>query len=466
MSTTQEDAPSAGRRILAGAGEDHRDAGRRYGLREGALQAVSQGAGENFLSAFALLLHATPLQIGLLSALPQVLGTWAQLLSVKVLARVPRGRLLILIATAGQAATWLLLLLLPLLFPPLGPWLLIAGGLAYLAFGHVGVPALSRLLTDLVATDQRGAYFAKQARVMSVVNFCAICGAGLVLQWAKAWDSPWVGFAIIFLAASAARATSACLLARIDERALPATRESEMRLLDFLRREGSADFKRFLLFSGLMYLSVLVAGPFFVIYLLRDLHLTYAQYAVWMAAGMLGQFVTLKPWGRISDRFGNKKLLVATGLLVPFLPMLYLFSTNFQYLVAVNFTGGVIWAGLSLGLQNYVFDAVRHEDRAKGIALWNTVNAGGWLLGATVGSGLASRLPPALALPGLELRFASNLPLVFFVSGLLRLAVSACLLRTFKEPRPVEPISHRRLLRELPLIKPLSNALAVRDWRR
>lgn len=52
---------------------------RRYGIREGAFQAIMLGGGENYLSAFALLLHASAFQIGLLSALPQLLGTWAQL---------------------------------------------------------------------------------------------------------------------------------------------------------------------------------------------------------------------------------------------------------------------------------------------------------------------------------------------------------------------------------------------------
>ncbi len=43
------------------------------------------GGGENYLSAFALLLHASAFQIGLLSAPPQLIGTVAQLLSVKAL---------------------------------------------------------------------------------------------------------------------------------------------------------------------------------------------------------------------------------------------------------------------------------------------------------------------------------------------------------------------------------------------
>ncbi|MBI4402379.1 MAG: MFS transporter, partial [Nitrospirae bacterium] len=346
---------------------------RRYGIRDGAFQAVMQGGGESYLSAFALLLHATAFQIGLLSALPQLVGTWAQLLSVKALNRFQHRKALMLTGAAGQAMMWLPLLALPLLFPEQGPWLLIACAVAYFAMGHFAIPAWNSLITDLVDPNSRGTYFARRAKVMAVTSFTALCGAGVVLHSAETWEAPWAGFAAIFLAAAAARAVSTRYLMRIDESAAPATREAEFRLLDFLRHERSANFQRFLLFSGLMHVCVLIAGPYFVIYMLRDLHFTYLQYTAWLAAQVLGQFMTLKPWGQLGDRYGNKKLLVATGLLVPFLPMLYLISENFYFLIGVNFVGGVIWAGLSLGLQNYVFDVVRAEDRAKGVAVWNTV---------------------------------------------------------------------------------------------
>ncbi|MBI3809123.1 MAG: MFS transporter [Nitrospirae bacterium] len=431
---------------------------RRYGIREGAFQAIMLGGGENYLSAFALLLYASAFQIGLLSALPQLIGTWTQLLSVKALRWVRHRKSIILTGVAGQAFVWLSLLALPLIFPEQGPWLLIACAVAYVAMGHFAIPAWNSLLTDLVDPNRRGAYFGHRARVMTVTSFAALCAAGLILHSAEAWEQPWMGFAVIFLAASVARGVSTAYLARIDESAVPVTREDEFRLLEFLRRERSSNFKRFLMFSGLMHGCVLIAGPYFVIYMLRDLHFSYLEYSLWLAAGVIGQFVTLKPWGRLGDRYGNKKVVAATGLLVPFLPMLYVLSANLYFLLAVNFLGGVIWAGLALGLQNYVFDAVRPEDRAKGVAIWNAVNAAGWFVGAMIGSVLAGVLPGELALAGLEIRPASNLPFVFFVSGVLRLIVSLGLLRTFHEARSVEPISHRELVSELPLVKPLTEA--------
>ena len=430
---------------------------RRCGIREGAFQAIMVGGGENYLSAFALLLHASAFQIGLLSALPQLVGTWAQLFSVKVLNRFHHRKALILVGAAGQALVWLPLLALPLVFPVRAPWLLIACAVAYVAMGHFAIPAWNSLITDLVDPDQRGAYFGHRARVMTIANFFALCGAGLLLHAAEEWEKPWAGFVIVFLLAAAARAVSTAYLARIEESSESVTREAEFRLLAFLRRERGSNFARFLVFSGLMHVSVLIAGPYFVVYLLNQLHFTYLQYTAWLAAGILGQFLTLKPWGLLGDRYGNKRVLKVTGLLVPFLPMLYVISPEFYYLIGVNFAGGVIWAGLSLGLQNYVFDAVQPEDRAKGVAVWNAVNALGWFLGAMIGSWLAAIVPSELALLGWHLSLVSNLPFVFFISGVCRLIVSLSLLGTFRETRRVEPISRRDLVAELPLIKPLAD---------
>src|SRR6266511_2181816 len=103
--------------ISASPGAELVEQSRRFGIRDGAFQAVMQGGGENYLSAFALLLHATALQIGLLSALPQLVGTFAQLLSVKLMNRFQHRKTLILVGAFGQTMLWFPLLALPLLFP-------------------------------------------------------------------------------------------------------------------------------------------------------------------------------------------------------------------------------------------------------------------------------------------------------------------------------------------------------------
>ena len=438
--------------------QDLREPSRRYGLRDGACQAVTQGSGEQYLSAFALLLGASPFQLSVLSALPQLIGTGAQLASVKVLRWFPDRKALIRAGTTCQALAWLPILLLPLLFPASGPWLLILGTAHYFAFNQFTTPTWNSFIADHLDEHERGAYFARRATIMASLSFTALCVAGWLLSLWQDRAIAWIGFAVVFTLAGIARWISALAVAKVDDVHAAPYLDTSPSFRRFLA-DTSISFRRFLLFSGAMHAAILIAAPFFVLYMLRDLRLAYWGYGTWLAAGILGQLITLKAWGRFGDRFGNKALLTVTGYMVPFLPMLYLAGTNLAFLLFVNFLGGVTWGGLALGLQNYVFDAVRPEDRAKAVATYSTINALGWCLGAFMGSWLVNALPGRISAGPFSLEPVSNLPLVFFVSGVLRLAVSGSFLRTFHEARAVERAPFAQLVWELPLLKPLAQFL-------
>ncbi|OQW41094.1 MAG: hypothetical protein A4C66_02200 [Nitrospira sp. HN-bin3] len=434
---------------------DPHESGRRFGIRDGISQAVTQGGGEQYLSAFALLLSATPFQLSILSAIPQILGTWAQLISVKVSHWFPSQTTQIYWGIIGQSVSWIPILVLPLLWPEHGPWLLIVGVAIYFTCTHFTSPAWNSFITGLLDPNERGTYFARRSRVVAMTSLLVLCLAGGLLSIFESQNLLWVGFSILFLTVGLSRSTSVILLQQVSELPQHTPSGSPTGFLEFLRTGVSLNFRHFLLFSGLMHAAVLIAGPFFVLYLIQDLHLAHWEYGTWVAAGILGQFLTLPGWGQFGDRFGNKALLSVTGLLVAFLPMLYLFSTAWPFLVAVNFFGGVVWAGLGLGLNNYVFDAVHQKDRAKAVAVSSIVNALGWAIGTVAGSLLIQTVPDRIQMGTFTLEPVSNLPYIFFLSGLFRLIVASALLRTFHEPRQVEQRAHHRLLWELPLVKPL-----------
>lgn len=436
--------------------------GRRYGVGDAACQAAAQGGGENYFSAFALLLHASPFQIAILSALPQFVGVVAQLASVKLLQYLRIPSRLLIAGGRAQAFCWLPILSLPLIAPDQGAWLLIGCAMLYFGFGHVTTPIWNSLLVDVADAESRGAYFARRARTTALTSFLALGLAGAILTLGQRWDMSWIGFLVIFLGAAAARLGATACQTHVS-RLMPVHRlEAPHGFRHFLAKAASRDFRRFLIFSGLMHFAVLLSGPFFVIYLLRDLHWSYLQYAGWMASSISAQFLTLGPWGRIGDRYGNKTLLTLTASAVPFLPMGYLLSEHYLLLLAVNFFGSVIWAGLSLGLQNYVFDSLRSKERTRGVALANATNAVGWGLGALTGSWLAALMPADLSLGLWHLTPASNLPFLFCLSGGLRLVIAVSLLRTFAEPRSFVSSPQGHVVWELPFLKPLT---ALLPWK-
>lgn len=452
----EADAPDRDHRHpLASLPKKDQQESRTSGIRDGLCQAVAQGIGEHYFSAFALLLKATPLQIGWLSALPQLVGAWAQIYATsRALSHLSRKKL-ILFGSFGQALAWFPLFLLPLLIADQAAALFIIGVVVYAALGHVTVPAWNSLITDIVGPNLRGRYFGRRAQLMAVANFAALAAGGFLLHVSERWSSTWGGFALLFLLAATARALSSYFLGRLADVPVARSAIQSAGFIDLLVRRSSPDFRRFLCFSGLMHAATLLAGPYFVVYLLQDLHLSYVEYGVWLAAQMVGQIISLKAWGRLGDRCGHAAVLTVTGYLVPVLPMLYLFSNHVTFLICVNFVAGMVWSGFSLGLQNYIFDAVPAGDKGRAVALANTINAMGWFAGALVGGWLAGWLPTRLLGFGIEWSLVSNLPLLFLVSGCLRLAVSALFLPGLRELRTEGLCSIRRLLAHLPVLQPL-----------
>lgn len=432
---------------------DHYQSGRRFGIREGLFRAITHGGGDEYLSAFALLFHASPFHLSLLSAVPQLVGTWAQLVSVKVGHWFPDRPTQVLWGILGQSISWLPILALPLMWPHQGPWLLIAAVAVYSLCTHFTTPVWESLITDLLDQHERGRYFAKRSRVIALASFITLSIGGAVLSFCGHQQHLWIGFVIMFSLAGLSCGASAFLLLNVRSWPQPGPVTAPASFRAFLRTGVSKNFQQFLLFSGCMYVAVLISGPFFVLYMLHDLHLTHWQYGMWLAAGIVGQFVTLPGWGQFSDRFGNKALLTFTSFIVAFLPMLYLFSTAWIFLMAVNFFAGMIWAGLTLGLNNYVFDVVEPTNRGKAVAILSIVNACGWILGTLLGSWLIATVPATVQLGTWTVTPVSNAPFIFFLSGVIRLCVAFTLLRTFTEPRIVEHCALHRLVWEVPLLK-------------
>src|SRR5687768_7960594 len=106
---------------------------------------------------------------------------------------------------------------------------------------------------------------------------------------------------------------------------------------------------------------VAISAPFFAVYMLTELQFTYLQYSLNAVASIATQFITLSFWGRMSDRFGNRLVMVITSCIIPTLPLWWLVSPNFYYLLWVQALSGFAWSGFSLSTSNYLYDIRPHR---------------------------------------------------------------------------------------------------------
>jgi MFS family permease len=428
----------------------------RHSLKDAAAFGTMTGAGETYFSAFALFLKATTPQIGLLASLPPLLASFIQLLSAW-LGRLTGKRKAIILAGAGlQAVSWIPIVALPLLFPEHAVTLMIACVVLYQCGAHLVTPQWSSLMGDIVPPRRRGRFFALRTRLVTAVTFTSLLLGGVVLHRFSREGNTLTGFVILFTIAACARLVSVYQLSRMHDP------EGHVAALEFpfsrdwLKRLRHSNVVRFSIFFALTQFSVSIASPFFTVYMLRDLQFSYLAFTVNTATAICAQFLTLAQWGRISDVFGNRRILAATGIVIPLMPMLWIFSSNFWYLIVVQAVSGFAWAGFSLSASNFVYDLIAPNRRATYLAVHNVIASIGIFSGAMLGGYLGAVLPTGIEILGQQFSWRSPLIGVFAASTIARAIVVIVLIPKVREVRSVRNISLSQLIFRVTRLNALS----------
>lgn len=417
----------------------------RSSFKDGICAALMAGVTDYYATPVALFLGATVQQIGLITAMPNLLASLSQFFSVRIIYWVG-GRVKLLVRLVSSQASFLVCIaMLPRLeIPNRVEMLLVLLILAAVCGGLAG-PAWGSLMSDYVPAHKRGQYFGWRSRTVGAVTVCSIIAAGLLLNLFQA-RSYGTGFWIVFSLAAVARYVSAYFISRMDEPPHKKDPASDFTFLMFLRRFRESNFLKFVVFSGGLTFATYLAAPFFAVFMLRDLHLSYVTYMALQVCASLAAFIALPLWGRHADLVGNVRVLRLCSFLAALIPILWLFSDNPAYLMLVQMFSGFSWSGVTLSAGNFIYDAVTPQKRVRCIAYFNVINGVALFTGSSLGGFFASRLPPLLGHRMLAL---------FALSCLCRVAVYLILSRSFREVRAAHEVSLQELFFSVVGIRPL-----------
>jgi len=440
--------------------DDQTDPSLKASMHDGVSHAVMLGAGEIYLGPFGIYLQATTLQVGILASLPQLLGAVMQWASAISMDRFTGRRRIIVAGALFQGLVWLPISLLPFAFKrgEMTVWLLIALAILYHGANGAVVPVWNSLIGDLVPSDIRGRFFGNRNRFSGMSTFLALIAAGGILQMFSGQNQVAWGYLIIFFAALTAKLNSVRWLARYADPAFHLSPEQVFTFRQFIRRSPRSNFAKFVFFVGAVNFGVSFSGPYFALYMLRDLGFSYLQFTIVTAVATIAQFLTFRYWGGLTDRFGNKKILNLCGWGIGLVPMLWLVSTHPGYLIVIQAYAGLIWAGFSLSAANFLFDAVTPAKRARCVAYQGLINGLCVFFGSLCGGLVANELPESFSLGQWTWTPISALPVIFLISGLVRFVSAGFFLMKFREVRTVEPISHGELIFRVSQIRPIAGA--------
>lgn len=407
----------------------------KLSVLDGASFAAMAGLTQNYITPFALALKATTQQVGLLASIPNLTMAFTQLAAPNLSEKAGSRKGLILPMVFAQALMWLPILLIPFFFEAGGIWWLIAFVTLSTVVGGLASPAWGSLMADLVPELMRGRYFAFRGRTMVFTTLAFSLFAGAVLQFFT--NRGLAGFAILFGGALIFRLISFYFLTGMYEPQAARNTANSHSLLYMITHLGSTNLGRFTIYFALIMFAANIAGPFFSVYMLRDLNFSYATYVMITSAHAVSNIIFQSFWGRRADRAGNMMVIKVTSVLLPFVPLIWMLNKNVFYLMGAEVFSGLAWAGFNLSSINFVYDASEPENRTRQIALFNSLTGLAVFFGALIGGYLAPHLPAFLGY---------NMRSLMLISGIARGIIVILLLRIIMEVRQVPQMNFLRFI--------------------
>uniref|UniRef100_UPI004047881F MFS transporter n=1 Tax=Shewanella sp. TaxID=50422 RepID=UPI004047881F len=414
----------------------------RRSQQEAVASSTMTATSDNFFNAYAIFLGASLGQMGWVTGLPQLFGALAQLLSVWLASHFSRRQFIVACATL-QAGVVLAMGALAAFQPDNAVWVFIGLAVLYQGFINLIQPHWRAWMGMIVPQRRRGAFFASRTRLTMMASLSVFFVGGGILTLTDSMHMAWLGFSLLFSIAAMGRFTSAWLLLQMHDPEPPAAKTSgvfSQTLYNFQQAWKDNTFRHYSLFVAGMQCMVAISAPFFAVYMLEDLHFTYFEFVMSSVASILTQFITLRFWGRFSDLYGNRLVMIITSCLIPSLPLLWLFSDSFIYILAIQAFSGLAWSGFTLSTANYLYD-IRpfRSDFATYAALQAALSVGFVFVGAMVGGVIASYAAEFLVWTGLNAWLSNPIFLVFTISTIMRMLVALWFI-----PRSVEPKARPR----------------------
>ena len=417
----------------------------RSSFKDGIFAAFMAGVTDHYATPLALFLGASVQQVGLITALPNLLSSLSQFFAVRIIYWVG-GRIKLLVRLVlCQASLILSMAILPWLEIPHRVELVLLLIILAAVCGGLAGPAWGSLMSDYVPSSKRGRYFGWRNRTVGAVTIASVITSGLALNSFQKISSS-AGFFIIFALAALARYGSAYFIKQMDEPPHRRDPASDFTFLMFVARFRESNFLRFVVFSASVTFATYLSAPFFAVFMLRDLQLSYLTYMVLQVCSSFASLVALPLWGRHADLVGNVRVLRLSSFFAALIPAFWLLSHDPAYLMLIQLWGGFAWSGVTLSAGNFIYDAVTPQKRVRCIAYFNVLNGVALFLGSFLGGFLASRLPPL---------FGYSLLSLFVVSCACRVFFYLLLSRSFREVRPAHEVSIHQLFFSVVGIRPL-----------
>jgi MFS family permease len=378
---------------------DERQGGLDDLLRQGVAVQIKLSLTEGvFIVGFALLLGASNIIIGILTAIPAL----TQLIQIPAVSITGSSKSRKRIAFVTQLSNRLAIM--PMIFIPfipdstVGLGILIVSIFLQTIFVSFGAPSWNSWLRDLVSQKYLGRFFSKRLALSGIIAMFTIVLGGFLVEL---WNVPILGggrfgFSVIFLIALVAGLVSTYYTHKMPEPII-AKNSGSYSSLELLKIPfRNKNFNNLLKFSTIWIFSTSLVAPFFAIYILSKLGLDLIFAITFTAVTQLVSVLFFSFWGRFSDQLSSKSVLLVSVPIFLLGTFLWTFTNLVSQsvllivlLVLIHLLIGFAAAGVNLASTTIGLKLAPNGESISYLAASGTVNAIAGACGPLVGGVLA-----------------------------------------------------------------------------
>ena len=204
-------------------------------------------------------------------------------------------------------------------------------------------------------------------------------------------QNPWIlrAFAGLFALAFVARLLSAWFLSRQSEPVPVPHNQRQVPVSQLLLRLRRSPDGKLILYLVMAQAATQVAAPYFTPFMLRQMHLDYGTYAALVATAFMARVMSLPLLGRFAERSGANRLLLACGVAMAPMSVMWVFAyQNMPALFALQTLSGVVWGGFELASSLLIFERIAPAERTSVLTTFNLSNAAALVTGSLLGGAI------------------------------------------------------------------------------
>jgi hypothetical protein len=349
-----------------------------------------------FLAGFLKYIGAEDKLCGQISALTVLAGI-IQFFSPLVLEKLNRRKAVVTWFNALHRFTLVMLVLVPVIPVPMIWRLYITAALYFVSHLMVNAvaPATTNLIISIVPQRMRGKYFSMREAYLIFVSSVLNIIMGKVLDVFKLQNKTYEGYLVMYAVALAAMLLNLFSYIKIKEPPITVPRKNIDFKMLFSLPLKEKKFRKIIVLFFLWGLSLNFASPFFSVYMVSKLELSYTFIMISGFLNSLSYVIAVRFWGKVADRYSFTFSAMLSVALLGTAHAGWFFASPgsallYPIVVLLHILSGIAWGGAGISLFNVPYEYTPEEGRTvylgfnaalSGLIGFISSNISSWMVG-------------------------------------------------------------------------------------